>query len=155
MWNTPLSSGGHAPLPVLPRPSALEATPLSQTYVVLLVPVALHQRDDTVVDEEGKREDAGQLREQQAELCNTHQHLDCSRTVSCPSWFVLVLSGSPISLCPPSLQLSSCPLCPHSSDLPLGVPPGHLAVPLTFSILSPAKLCSSSVLQTSTSLDVT
>lgn len=42
---------------------------LSLTHIVLLVLVALHDGDDAVVDEEGQGEHAGQLGEEQPELC--------------------------------------------------------------------------------------
>lgn len=43
---------------------------MHQTHVVLLVLVALHDGDDTVVDKEGQSENAGQLWEEQPELCD-------------------------------------------------------------------------------------
>lgn len=42
----------------------------SHIYIVLLVLVALHDGDDAVVYEEGQSENAGQLGEEQSELCN-------------------------------------------------------------------------------------
>lgn len=43
---------------------------VNQPYIVLLVLVALHDGDDAVVYEEGQSENAGQLGEEQPELCN-------------------------------------------------------------------------------------
>lgn len=43
---------------------------MNRAHVVLLVLVALHDGDDTVVYKEGQGENAGQLGEEQSELCN-------------------------------------------------------------------------------------
>lgn len=50
--------------------SFADSVAVNQPYVVLLVLVALHDGDDAVVYEEGQSENAGQLGEEESELCS-------------------------------------------------------------------------------------